>query len=221
MGPPATANIPRNQPMGSAPSTPQPVDRYMGSPMQPMQIPSPSPARPMSLEEPGPPEFAPNAFGTTPQYDMSTETSADGNWYDRILDVLLGEDETSPRNRIVLICQHCRLVNGQAPPGVKRLVDLGRWRCFGCGGWNGEVDEGTKIVEAIKDTVEKEGSDVGAVHHEPEMEERKRESLGSSSGEHLEKLTDEDSYDDVAEEPEPILEEQDEEPKARRRRPAK
>ena len=49
------------------------------------------------------------------------------------MDVLLGEDETLPRARLALICSNCRLVNGQAPPGVKRLEDVGKWRCGGCG----------------------------------------------------------------------------------------
>lgn len=64
------------------------------------------------------------------------------------MDVLLGEDETSPKNRIALICQHCRLVNGQAPPDIKTVEDLGRWKCSACGGWNGE--------ERIEKTVLKE-----------------------------------------------------------------
>lgn len=75
-------------------------------------------------------EFAPNAFSAAPQYSQANEGS---RWYDRIMDVLLGEDETLPRARLALICSNCRLVNGQAPPGVKRLEDVGKWRCGGCG----------------------------------------------------------------------------------------
>jgi hypothetical protein len=71
------------------------------------------------------------------------------HWYDRILDLLMGEDETSAKNRIVLICWKCRLVNGQAPPGTKRLSDLGHWRCKECKAMNGEVDEGKKIVSEV------------------------------------------------------------------------
>jgi hypothetical protein len=56
-----------------------------------------------------------------------------------------------PKNRMALICQHCRLVNGQAPPGVNRVQDVGKWRCGGCRGWNGEEDEGTKIVQQMKE----------------------------------------------------------------------
>ena len=75
-------------------------------------------------------EFAPNAFPAPPQYSQVNERS---RWYDRITDALLGEDETSPRARLALICDNCRLVNGQAPPGVRRLEDFGKWRCGGCG----------------------------------------------------------------------------------------
>lgn len=68
----------------------------------------------------------------------------------------MGEDETSPRNRIALICQNCRLVNGQAPPGTKSPADLGKWRCFGCGAWNGEEDEAVKAVKEMKEKIEQE-----------------------------------------------------------------
>ena len=66
------------------------------------------------------------------------------------MDVLLGEDETLPGKRLALICKHCRLVNGQAPPGVKRMEDVGKWRCAGCGTMNGEDNEVKKLVESIK-----------------------------------------------------------------------
>ena len=67
--------------------------------------------------------------------------------------MLLGEDETNAKNRLALICRKCRLVNGQAPPGVKRVEDVGRWRCAGCGVMNGEEreeDEVGRLVERIK-----------------------------------------------------------------------
>lgn len=94
-----------------------------------------------ALEEPG---FAPNAFPAPPQYSEPQH-----RWYDRLLDVLLGEDETLPRNRLVLICQNCRLVNGQAPPGVKTLEEIGRWRCASCGAWNGEESDAKKMLANI------------------------------------------------------------------------
>lgn len=93
-------------------------------------------------------EFAPNAFPPTPQYIQASEGS---KWYDRLMDALLGEDESLPRNRIALICNQCRLVNGQAPPGVKSLEKLGKWRCGGCGTMNGEEVEVEKFVASIKE----------------------------------------------------------------------
>lgn len=55
-----------------------------------------------------------------------------------------------PRNRMAMICGSCRLVNGQAPPGIKTLEELGRWRCGSCGAWNGEEDETTKILSTLR-----------------------------------------------------------------------
>lgn len=106
-------------------------------------------------------EFAPNAGFAPSQfpsqtlppppagYPQYTPAPAEPHWYDRIFDVLLGEDETAPKNRIVLICQACRLVNGQAPPGTKSLSDLGSWKCMSCGALNGELDEGKRIMNEV------------------------------------------------------------------------
>ena len=88
---------------------------------------------PAAAPPPGPRQFEPAA----------------PHWYDRILDLLMGEDETSAKNRIVLICWKCRLVNGQAPPGTKRLGDIGHWRCKECRAMNGEADEGKKLVSEM------------------------------------------------------------------------
>jgi endoplasmic reticulum junction formation protein lunapark len=175
LGPPATANIPsRNQITSSPPPVLQqlPPSAFVNRP--PPSIPS----SPVSHSDPGPPEFAPNAFAVAPQYDRSNESNAEGKWYDRILDLLMGEDETAPRNRIVLICQHCRLVNGQAPPGVKRLEELGKWRCSACHRWNGEVLESEKIVEEIKEMVQMEGnSQSGAIEDKKGVESLSEEDM--------------------------------------------
>ena len=66
-----------------------------------------------------------------------------------MMDLLLGEDETAAKNRIVLICANCRLVNGQAPPGTKSLGEIGKWKCMGCHSLNGEEDEGKRIVSEV------------------------------------------------------------------------
>ncbi|KAL1888934.1 hypothetical protein Cpir12675_005978 [Ceratocystis pirilliformis] len=104
-------------------------------------------------------EFAPNAFGdpastqlTIPnpvQRTSSLQISGESHWYDRILDLLLGEDEKDPKNRIVLMCQKCRLINGQAPPGVKSLEEIGIWKCMSCGASNGKLDEGVEILDVV------------------------------------------------------------------------
>lgn len=167
MGPPATANIPRPNQIPSQPSTPQPL----GSRTPPSFIaPSPSPIAPRS--EPGPAEFAPNAFSgpsqyAQGQYAQSGEFVAEGHWYDRVLDLLLGEDETHPKNRMALICKSCRLVNGQAPPGTKSLADLGSWRCFGCRTLNGEEDEAAKAVQEMKERIQ-DTNVKEEIHSEPE-----------------------------------------------------
>lgn len=140
MPPPPTANIPRPQYGPSSPATP--IRQQQSPPSSP---PSPTPAsfiaptnNQPTQNQPDEPGFHPSAYPTQ-QYDERREPQ----WYDRILDVLLGEDETLPKNRLALICSRCRLVNGQAAPGIRTLEELGRWRCGGCGEWNGQ-DQGAK-----------------------------------------------------------------------------
>jgi hypothetical protein len=103
--------------------------------------------------------FAPNAFPShqapPPQQSLQYAPSQPA-WYDRIMDVILGEDETQAKNRIALICSKCRLVNGQAPPGVRSLEDVGRWRCKECGTMNGVESEVGKVLQQA----EKRGIDV-------------------------------------------------------------
>lgn len=157
--PPPTANIQR-QPYSPAPDPPQPGPDAL-SPHSPM---SPNPQSTISSTSiPVTEEFAPNAFAHTPppppppqahaRYDAATEP----HWYDRVMDLLLGEDEMAAKNRIVLICQTCRLVNGQAPPGTNSLSELGPWKCMSCGSKNGEMDEGEKIVQEVLGARRKDG----------------------------------------------------------------
>ncbi|QUC21278.1 uncharacterized protein UV8b_05521 [Ustilaginoidea virens] len=100
-------------------------------------------------------EFAPNAFNDAsapppaPRIHQQQYMTPVSHWYDRIFDVLLGEDETAASNRFALICRDCRLVNGQAPPGTKSLAEVGLWRCSSCGSTNGEVDEGKRIMQEV------------------------------------------------------------------------
>ena len=150
--PPPTANIPRrNEPIAKFDMSQSSPPQSRGLVGQQDQYPAvglmPPSRRPSSPQDTSA-EFAPNAFSAAPQYAQVNEGS---RWYDRIMDVLLGEDETLPRARLALICNDCRLVNGQAPPGIKRLEDVGEWRCGGCGTMNGEESEARKIVANLKE----------------------------------------------------------------------
>lgn len=164
--PPPTANIQRPNQVPNPPPIAQ-ADHKL---LVPYAHPPPATADPRA-------EFAPNAFPAAPPQYTNSETGNHGHWYDRILDVLLGEDETASKNRMVLICQNCRLVNGQAPPGTKTLADLGKWRCFGCGTMNGEEDEAVKAVEEIKLLIKEKGEgSVSASEGKSELEHGEAES---------------------------------------------
>jgi len=150
IAPPPTANIPGR--VVGPPATPQPptIDSRQISPIPPGRTPLSSPMlaqSPVNItpDEPG---FAPNAFSSAPP-PSSSAYDRDPQWYDRILDVLLGEDETAAKSRLALICSSCRLVNGLAPPGVRTLEELGKWRCSSCGAWNGQENEGTKALKEM------------------------------------------------------------------------
>ncbi|TGJ84205.1 hypothetical protein E0Z10_g4559 [Xylaria hypoxylon] len=136
--PPPTANIQRPSTASGVPPNRQ--GQFSGSRLDPI----PSSPQPPPIEE-----FAPNAGPPPPTYNQYEMNPGPPRWYDRILDLMLGEDETAPKNRIVLICEKCRLVNGQAPPGVKNVAGVGAWKCMGCGATNGEMDEGKKIIQEV------------------------------------------------------------------------
>ncbi|KAL9129386.1 MAG: hypothetical protein Q9217_002150 [Psora testacea] len=144
--PPPTANIPRGEQASAPRGISQLSDRQ--APSSQSQS-SPTWHRPVEPSA----EFAPNAFATTPQYAQVNEGP---RWYDRIMDVLLGEDESLPGKRLALICKDCRLVNGQAPPGVKRIEDVGKWRCAGCGTMNGEENDVKAMVANFQDQASRE-----------------------------------------------------------------
>lgn len=178
IAPPPTANIQRPANQSQNPSTPQRVPTLPTSPQDP-----PSQLPPSA-------EFAPNAFGpvdTTKQYSSAPATSfTQSHWYDRILDALLGEDETQPKNRLAMICSECRLVNGQAPPGARTVEDIGKWRCGGCKAWNGKEkpheevahlvqnwddERRAKAVEMVQDAEVEDGVEEEAEEEEVEVQE--------------------------------------------------
>lgn len=57
-------------------------------------------------------------------------------WYDRILDLIVGEDEYSPKSRYALICSNCFAHNGLAQPG--ELPESVVYICPKCGMRNGK-----------------------------------------------------------------------------------
>ena len=142
--PPPTANIPDRGISSPAQNIPSPPTPHQAQ----QQLPSPRPQQFSPQQQSPTAEFAPNAYPTMPQYAPLRDGPY---WYDRFVDVLLGEDETLPSKRLALICSNCRLVNGQAPPGVKRLEDIGKWRCGSCGTMNGEENNIKKIVNNMKE----------------------------------------------------------------------
>ncbi|KAJ4386059.1 hypothetical protein N0V93_008951 [Gnomoniopsis smithogilvyi] len=146
---PATANIQRHNMGPSHAGTPQ---QSGTGPYSTPQQHRGSPPNQQALEPSA--EFSPNAFDTArppPPAPGQQQYDVPSHWYDRIMDLLLGEDETAAKNRLVLICKRCRLVNGQAPPGTNSLAELGMWKCMGCGVENGEVDEGRRLVKEVLD----------------------------------------------------------------------
>lgn len=146
--PPPSASQPVNYPV--TPQPPSPLAIAQGGP-QFQQQPLLSPPAPQAPTDQA--SFAPNAFS------QNGDSIEHPHWYDRLLDVLLGEDETQARNRMVMICSECRLVNGQAPPGIKTPEELGRWRCGSCGAWNGVESEATKMLSSLRqDAVPAEGT---------------------------------------------------------------
>ncbi|KAK5082361.1 hypothetical protein LTR05_007507 [Lithohypha guttulata] len=167
--PPPTANIQRRSPpiqISGRPHTPNDT-QSLPTAQGLMQS-------PVTIEEPG---FAPNAFSQAPPSRAAYEHTS--HWYDRILDVMLGEDEAQAKNRLALLCQSCRLVNGQAPPGVKTLEELGRWRCQSCGAWNGVQVETTKMVQEM---AEKRPTSPAPRHEDDDDQQHEFEESGTLDG---------------------------------------
>ncbi|KAI4259783.1 MAG: hypothetical protein LQ352_000589 [Teloschistes flavicans] len=188
--PPPTANIPgRNMP-SSLPGTPQRTTPRSQD-RQAQNGPFSAAAAVAPWEDPSA-DFAPNAFSSVPQY---ARPGISARWYDRLMDVLLGEDETLPQNRLALICDQCRLVNGQAPPGAQRLEEVGKWRCSGCGFLNGEENEEAKLLKKINQQAQP------VQHNTPSTEEVAADnpSLSNKSGDDTSGAEDEFEFSDNVE----------------------
>lgn len=144
--PPPTANIPNRR--VTSPPTGQNQHPSPAQDSRPLSPIGQSPQWQQDQRFQGPTaEFAPNAFPSAPQYAPANDGP---RWYDKFMDLLMGEDETLPGKRLALICSKCRLVNGLAPPGKQRLEDVGKWRCAACGTMNGEDSDMEKIMASIQ-----------------------------------------------------------------------
>lgn len=71
------------------------------------------------------------------------------HWYDRILDMIVGEDEYSPKSRYALICENCRRHNGLAQPG--ELPQFVVYICPQCGYRNGQENTKKRAKRASHD----------------------------------------------------------------------
>ena len=103
---------------------------------QPQPQPQPQPPRAPQLRQPPTPARTLHMQAHTQppsQQHLHPEEASTPQWYDRLLDVVLGEDETSAKNRFALICKNCRMVNGLAPPGARSLDEMDEWGCARCG----------------------------------------------------------------------------------------
>lgn len=144
---------------------------------------------------------APQMQPPSQQHIQPEEVHA-ARWYDRLMDVLIGEDETSAKARYALICTNCRMVNGLAPPGTRSLDEMEPWGCARCGKMNGNQNwrEARQAAEGL------------LVKQEPRRR-RKLEIEAKPESESEVEVKNEPSDDDttIADEPEEKREVKDEE----------
>ncbi|QSL66118.1 hypothetical protein MERGE_000493 [Pneumocystis wakefieldiae] len=81
--------------------------------------------------------------------DSYSKLSQDNSFISRILNFIIGPDETSPENRYALICKKCGIHNGLAPYGEK--WESIKYICMNCGIWNGNVKQDEKDTKNTKD----------------------------------------------------------------------
>jgi endoplasmic reticulum junction formation protein lunapark len=122
MNPPPTANIQRRS---MPPNSPPVTAEFAPNAFDESNRPPPSPVPVASFDQ------------QAQQFQQPVPMASGGGWMDRLVTALMGEDETLPTNRLALLCTNCRLINGLAPPGVRTLEELGKWKCGRCGAWNG------------------------------------------------------------------------------------
>lgn len=146
---------------------------------------------------------------------LITEVASEPRWYDRILDVLVGEDETSAKARYALICFNCRMVNGLAPPGSKGPDDAGQWGCARCGAMNGKPKEEPRVEEVAEPE---------EVEEKPRRTKKKRTPRPKTPEEttddndNLTPETGDETEEEVVEEPVEVAKESEDEEKTKVRR---
>lgn len=153
--PPPTANVPRNLPPTANVPRPQAgagnIPATANIPSQgnvPPKIPVPVEVSPSDIQ---------TAKASLSKAAASPVVAApyQRQWFDRVLDLLVGEDENAAQNRNALICSKCNNHNGLAPFG-KNASEI-RYKCPVCGEWNGEKPALEEAKEVLQPTEELEG----------------------------------------------------------------
>ncbi|KAF3939647.1 hypothetical protein ABW19_dt0204094 [Dactylella cylindrospora] len=145
------------------------------------------PGPPQLLPQDFPPDIPPHMAGVPPGMNMPPmgqfappppEEPRQPQWYDRLLDVLLGEDEMSAKTRYALICSNCRQVNGLAPPGTTNVEDI-RYICGRCGAENGKPAVSELIGKIAEDQASTEdvSSQASKSKSKPKPKSRRREKV--------------------------------------------
>jgi hypothetical protein len=100
-----------------------------------------------------------NPYILPPEKTELVPTKYEPTWQDRLLDLLIGENENSPNSRMALICKQCRNHNGLASYG--ELASNVVYICPRCGFLNGNKNE-TKGVsdEREQSLTSSEGTDL-------------------------------------------------------------
>lgn len=157
--PPPTANVPRNLP----PTANVPMTPVVPAPGSNVHAAVPAIPKPVPVSE----KDVVAAKQSLDKAGVSVAPVSTGpyqrQWFDRVLDLLVGEDESAAQNRQALICSKCHNHNGLAPFG-KTAAEI-RYKCPGCGEWNGNLipSESAELVEEVKEKKdeEREGEEEG------------------------------------------------------------
>lgn len=129
-----------NLPSLQAPSSPGKPELPQSPTAQPPTQPPPPQQR---HQQRGQPLQELQAYPLGPVYNANYQPS----WYDKILDIIVGEDEYSPKSRYALICQNCRRHNGLAQPG--ELPQYVIYICPQCGFRNGQEKKKRKETKSM------------------------------------------------------------------------